>query len=328
MVRANALLQEIEQQYDSLASLSDGVQDSASFQAATDSLQRQYPDSLAFTQKAESLTKAFASRHAVINALNQAEVQLKEAISKATAALARELLSGEAQAALAFLQQVVKAGAQAFPSPSTLNVPALPTPPELQGLARARALKAAGSHLSGHQAELSKARRELDKYKGRFDKVESVKDIPKGFLKLNPLKDKPWNERVFVGTLWQFGNQKRFVVDMAPYAAWCWTDKFSTGAGLQYRLSVSVKEKPWVSGQYKVGGVFAFTDVDVYKGIFARVHYEHLTAPVPIINVAGQPEAREQAWVPGLSLGQAKGTPSTKPSWAMPWCSTTCCMHM
>ncbi len=304
LARANALLGEIEYQRDSLASLSDNVQDSASLKPALDSLQKQYSDSIALTQRSDSLEQAFTSRHAVINALNHAEIQLKEEVSKATVALARELLPGEAQTFLTSLQQAGKAGFQALPSPPTLNVPAPLAPPELQGLARARAMKAAGNHLLGHKTELNKARRELDRYKGRFDKVESVKDMPKGFLKLNPLKDKPWPERVFMGSQWQFGNQERFVVDIAPYAAWRWTDKFSSGAGVQYRLSVSLKERPWVSAQDKVGGVFAFTDVDVYKGIFARVQYEHLTAPVK--PVAGQPEAREQDWVPGLLLGAGK----------------------
>jgi hypothetical protein len=85
-----------------------------------------------------------------------------------------------------------------------------PAVKELQGLAKARAMKAAGNHLPGHEAELSKARRELDKYKGRFEKVERVKDMPKGFLRLNPLKDKPWQERVILGSQWQFGSQERF----------------------------------------------------------------------------------------------------------------------
>jgi long-subunit fatty acid transport protein len=93
---------------------------------------------------------------------------------------------------------------------------------------------------------------------------------------------------------------------VGPYVAWRFTDKISAGVGLQYRLSVSVKEAPWVSGQDKVSGLFAFTDIDVFKGIFARVHYEYLTAPVPVNATPGQAEGMEQAWVPGFSLGAGK----------------------
>ncbi|NEM97420.1 hypothetical protein [Pontibacter burrus] len=308
LVKAKALLQEIEEQRDSLQSLSGALQDSASFEAALDSLQARYEDPLLFQSKADSLTQAFSSRQATLLELSQAEEQLQAAIAKATAALARELLAGEAEAVLASLQQAGSAGAQALPTPIGLpSGGALPPgPQELQGLAKARAMKAAGNHLAGQQAELNKARRELDKYKGRFEKVESVRDMPKGFLKLNPLKGRPWQERVIVGSLWQFGSRERFVVDMAPYAAWRWTDKLSTGAGGQYRLSLSLKEKPWVSGQDKVAGVFVFTDVDVYKGLFARLHYEHLSAPVPVKTAPGLAEAQTQAWVPGLSLGAGK----------------------
>ncbi|AKD02123.1 hypothetical protein POKO110462_23035 [Pontibacter korlensis] len=153
---------------------------------------------------------------------------------------------------------------------------------------------------------LRKARADLDKYKGRFEKVESVKDMPKGFLKLNPLKGRPWQERVVVGTQWQLGKQERFTVDLGPYAAWRFTDKFSLGAGAQYRLSVSVEDKPYVTGSDKVLGYFAFTDVEVYKGFFARAHYEDLNARVPRQNSITQAEEVGQEWVKGLSVGVGK----------------------
>ncbi|HEY4650286.1 MAG TPA: hypothetical protein VIG72_02680 [Pontibacter sp.] len=305
IAKAEVLLQEVKQQRDSLASRSDALQDTASFQATLDSLQRQFTDSLVLQAKADSLQQAFTRRQGNIRELEQAENHLYKEIANATAALARELLPGEAEAALASLQQAGAAGAKALPSPPVATG-SMPAPTALQGLAKARALKAAGHHLSGHRAELNSARRELDRYKGRFEKVESVKDMPKGFLRLNPLKDKPWPERVIVGSLWQFGNQERFVVDVAPYAAWRWTDKLYSGAGVQYRLNVSLKEKPWVSGQDRVGGMFAFTDVEVFKGFFGRVHYEHLSAPVPVKATMGQAEETRQAWVPGLSLGAGK----------------------
>jgi len=310
IIKARELLQEIRQKRDSLEQLRDALQDTLTLQAALDSLQRTYTDPKALQRQSDSLLHSFASRTVLLRQLTEAEQQLQAEISKATEALARELLPKEALQALAELEKT-EAASKAFLLPKELlagqlKLEKLPAPEELQGLAKARTLKAAGDHLAGHEAELNKARRELDKYKGRFESMKSVRAQAKGFRLLNPLKGKPLPERIYMGTLWQFGNQERFLIDLGPYAAWRFTDKISTGAGLQYRLRVSVEEKPWVSGKDKVRGFFAFADVEVWKGIYGRVHYERLNAPVPTIDAAGKVEQVGQEWVPGLSVGIGK----------------------
>lgn len=178
--------------------------------------------------------------------LLEAEAQLQQQIAQAREELTRGLVPEEAQKLLQRLEDAGNAAA----SPGLSQAQALPRPEELQGIAKARALKATVDHFAGHKAELDKARAELDKYKGSFEKVESVKDMP-------------WPERVVLGTQWQLGRLERFTVGLGPYAAWRFTDRFSVGAGAQYRHSVSLKEKPWVSGADRVLGFFAFADAEV-----------------------------------------------------------------
>jgi len=309
IAEAKQLLSQVKQQQEQLRSLHAALQGSAALEKALDSLQQKYTDTQKLKQQQDSLKLAFANHQAALAKLDEAALKLQEEITRATEALARELLPKEATQALGQLKQASQLSAKSLlPDENLLSQPPreLAAPKELQDMARARAMKSAGDFFAGHEEKLNLGRQELGKYKGRFEKLESVKDLPKGFLKRNPLKGKPWPERVELGTLWQFGSQERYLIDLGPYAAWRFTDKISSGGGFQYRLSLSVKERPWVSASDRVLGYFAFTDVEVYKGIFGRLHYEHLSTPVPRPGAAGQAEGTEQEWVKGLSVGAGR----------------------
>lgn len=299
------LFSDVKGWQDSLNALAVTPVDTARLETALDSLRHRGITPKELERKSDSLAQAFTLPPQVPQELKEVEARLRDQIAEAKAELTRGLVPEEAEKVLRRLEQAGSTKSLP-PLPQTQAAQGLPTPDELGGAAKARAMKAVGDHFANHKAELDKARAGLDKYKGRFEKVESVKDMPKGFLKLNPLKGKPWPERVIMGTHWQLGKQDRFVVDLGPYTAWRFTDKLSAGGGFQYRLSASVKEKPWVSASEKVLGYFAFTDMEVYKGFFLRAHYEDLSAPVPRKNAITQAEEVRQEWVKGLSVGVGK----------------------
>lgn len=166
--------------------------------------------------------------------------------------------------------------------------------------------KAAVDHFAGKQDKLDAARAQMAKYKGRFGKVKSVKEMPKGFFKLNPLKGTPWHERVVLGSLWQFGKQEQFIIDLGPTLAWRFTDRLSAGIGYQYRLNIQTKQKPWVNTSDKVYGFQVFGDYGFKKGFFGRLIYEDLNTAVPRFNATQKVESTEQQWIKGLSVGLGK----------------------
>jgi hypothetical protein len=174
-----------------------------------------------------------------------------------------------------------------------------------KGQAEGKVYEVATDHFAGHTEELKAAQDELNKYKGRFQKVESVKEMPRNWWKLNPLKDKPWQERLHLGSLWQFGRQEQFLIDAGPTVAWRFTDKFEAGGGYQWRLSIG-KEKPWLNARDKVYGYHLFADYRFKKGFFGRVIYENLNTDVPHFNSKRELESTEQEWVKGLSVGIGK----------------------
>jgi hypothetical protein len=165
--------------------------------------------------------------------------------------------------------------------------------------------EAATDHFAGHTEELKEAQQELNKYKGRYQKVEGVKDMPKNWWKLNPLKELPWQERILFGSLWQFGKQEQFIIDAGPTLAWRFTDKLEAGGGYQWRLSID-NEKPWLNTRDKVYGYHFFADYKFKKGFFARLIFEDLNTEVPRFNSKREVESTEQEWVKGLSVGLGK----------------------
>lgn len=176
----------------------------------------------------------------------------------------------------------------------------------LQEQGKEQVYEAAIDHFAGHQQELMAAHKEMAKYKGRFEQVESVKDMPKNLFWLNPLKDKPWQERVVVGSLWQFGRQEQYLIDLGPTLAWRFSDRLSAGGGGQYRLSISKDHSPWVNSSDRVLGYFVFTDFKFKKGFFARLTFENLQTSVPRFNASRQVESTEQRWIKGFSPGIGK----------------------
>lgn len=176
----------------------------------------------------------------------------------------------------------------------------------LEEQAKDKVYEAAVDHFAGNTEALKEAQGQMAKYKVRYEEVQSVKEMPKGIFKPNPLRDKPWQERLVIGSLWQFGKQERLVVDLGPTLAWRFNDKISAGGGYQYRLSIHSKKKPWVSSADKVYGYHLFADYGIKKGFFGRLIYENLNAVVPRPNSKPLAEQTHQQWIKGVSLGLGK----------------------
>ncbi|MCC9138776.1 hypothetical protein ACFSKU_08730 [Pontibacter silvestris] len=309
VAEARQLLNQVRRQREQLRSLHAGLQDSAAFEAALDSLRQAIPNHDLLQQRMGSLSLAFSDHQAALQQLDEAERRLQQEISRATAALAQKLLPEESAKLLEQLRQAKELSAESMlPSDAFMKEfpQQLPSAEKLAETAKAKALKTAEDHLAGQQERLNQKWQELGDYQSRVKKMPRLKDAPKGILKKDTFRDKPWPGRVVLGTQWQFGKQERFTADLGPYLGWRFTENISSGAGFQYRLSVSTEEKPWVSSTDRVLGYFAFTDAEVYKGFFARLYYEHLSATYPRVNAAGQAEEADREWVKGLAVGAGK----------------------
>ncbi len=316
--KAERLLQQLRQQKDSLQSRQEAIPDSmAVLQVKLDSLQFQYPDSALLAQKSDSLLQALLKQEEVQAQLQEAESKLEQEIGQAKEQLTKQLRQEQTQEALDRLEAAGNSAggsladmqkmAQVPELPELSQLQKLPDLEELQENLKQEAGKVATDYLTTQQERLSQEVPDLEGYKSRVEKLGSVKDLPRGALKVQPMGDKPWQERVVLGTLWQLGKQEVYFLDLGPNLAWRFTERLSVGAGFQYRLSLDVQRKPWSVGTHdRVLGYFAFSDFEVKQGFFGRLHYEDLSSPVPRTDATTQAETIGQEWVKGLSVGVGK----------------------
>lgn len=303
---AGELLREMIAWQDSLLAIDYALQDTSRLHASLDSLRQLGQEGEVFARRVDSLSQAIAGQPLLPEELKEVRVRLENQLQQGKEALAVQLMPEELEKALRQLEEAGRKSAAArLPQPpATGQLPA--SQDELKAKAGQAALKAAGEPFTESFDKLGQAKADFDKYKGRASKVESMKDMPKGILGPNPLKGKHWTERLVVGSLWQAGKQERFFLDLGPTLAWRFSERLSAGAGGQYRLHLSVKEKPFVGGAEQVGGYSLFSDFQIKNGFFARLQYEGLSAPVAQTDPLTQELTIEREWVPGLSAGLGK----------------------
>ncbi len=166
--------------------------------------------------------------------------------------------------------------------------------------------KKAIDHFAGKQEALEKARGNLNKYKGRFDEVKSVMELPKNPLKRHPLMGVEWYKRIQPGLQWQLGKGDAFRIDIGPRLSYLVTDKLEIGAAAQARATIGKAVPSWASLNYdRVWGYNLFGSYEIRKGFYGQISYERLNTQV--ILLAGQQErSAERLWVEGLRVGAGK----------------------
>lgn len=292
-------------------------QDSLALQMAFDSLKiKGYSVSQA-AQKADSLKEIFSARQQQSMGSRKTIAKKTNAtLSQVQKALPNGKLPSEATMIINQVPDMVFNTPPPVPGintnqsglPNTPSFPShpLPTPTNLPNKVNGQITEGAKDFFADHQKELNEARRKLARYNGREEKINDLKELQGKYLFLNPLTDKPWQERIIVGTLWQFSNQKQYNIDLGPNIAWRITDLFSIGGGFQYRLSASTKHSPWINSTDKVYGYYSFFDGKIKKGFFGRLQFEDLNSKVPRPDPANNMESNSQQWIKGLSVGFGK----------------------
>lgn len=164
--------------------------------------------------------------------------------------------------------------------------------------------KAAVDHFAGQKDKLNAARSKLNKYKGRYQEVKSIKELPKNPLKRNPLKGKPWPERWVIGSIWQFHKQDQFKIDLGPSLAYRLSDKVEIGAAYQWRLTVDKEAPLFLSTQDWLSGYSLFADYKIKKGFFIRGTAARLSLLPPMEPT--REEGQSKAWVNSYKLGAGK----------------------
>jgi hypothetical protein len=149
---------------------------------------------------------------------------------------------------------------------------------------------------------LKAAMEKIAKYKQKYSSVSSLKDLPK--RPPNPMKGKPFIERLVPGLAFQYQVKNYYLIDVHPYAGYKLSGRFTAGLGWNQRFAYNKKTHEWNS-RSRIFGPRAFVDFKLGKGFIAHLETEMMNTFVPATFVGGTDQGQRE-WVWGMMTGIKK----------------------
>jgi hypothetical protein len=169
-------------------------------------------------------------------------------------------------------------------------------------LVKEQVMNAAQDHFAGKQEVLQQAMDKMSKLKSKYSEVKSMAELPKKLP--NPLKGKPFIERLVPGVTFQILTTNYFLLDVNALALYRITPRLSAGTGWNQRLpfdDLTIKQ------QGRIYGPRAVIEFKWTKGINFRFLPEIMNTTIPTALAQKQgidPAYRE--WVPSAFVGIKK----------------------
>ena len=154
------------------------------------------------------------------------------------------------------------------------------------------AKKEAVNHFAGKGAVLQQAMDKMSKYKEKYESVESIKDLPKRAP--NPMKQKPFIERLVPAITLQFQNFQYFMLDVNASAGYRFTQRITAGLGWNQRWAYSTSGNEF-HPEARIYGVRSFGEYEFKKGFGVRADIECMNAMV--LQGAPPNEVSHREWV-------------------------------
>lgn len=163
-------------------------------------------------------------------------------------------------------------------------------------------VKKAMDHFAGKQQQLKGAMEKISKYKQRYSSISSIKDLPK--RPPNPMKGKPFIERLVPGLYFQYQQKTYYLLDANPYLGYKISGRFIAGAGWNHRLAYDHKYERW-NQRSRIFGPRAYIDFKLGKGFIAHLEGESMNSFV-LSTLHGSQDAGEREWVWSFMTGLKK----------------------
>ena len=164
------------------------------------------------------------------------------------------------------------------------------------------AKKAAVDHFAGNQEQLKAAMEKLSKYKQKYSSVPSIKDVPK--RPPNPMKGKPFIERLVPGLYFQYQQKNFYLVDTNPYVGYKLSGRLTAGLGWNHRLAYEQDNRTF-NERSSIYGPRAYVDFKLGKGFIAHLEGESMNSFVPS-TLRGNPDTGQREWVWSFMTGLKK----------------------
>lgn len=164
------------------------------------------------------------------------------------------------------------------------------------------AKEAAVDHFAGKQEQLKAAMEKIAKYKQKYSSVSSIKDLPK--RPPNPMKDKPFVERLVPGVYLQYQQKNYYLIDVNPYVGYKLTGRFMTGLGWNHRYAYDKRQHSW-NQRSRIFGPRGYVDFKLGKGFIAHLEGEVMNTFIPS-TLFGNPDTGHREWVKSVMVGMKK----------------------
>ncbi len=153
-------------------------------------------------------------------------------------------------------------------------------------------LSPAKDHFAGKEQVLTNAMEELTKLKKKYDQVTSLTDLKK--RPPNPMKGKPFIERIVPGVALQIQKSSTFLVDFNPYLTWLFSRHISAGAGWNDRLAFAKWNQ--LSPTDRIYGPRVFGTYNFKKGFSAKAEIEKMNTLIPQSTLSTDAGTRQWVW--------------------------------
>lgn len=164
------------------------------------------------------------------------------------------------------------------------------------------AKEAAVDHFAGKQEQLKAAMEKIAKYKQKYSSISSIKDLPK--RPPNPMKDKPFVERLVPGVYLQYQQKNYYLIDVNPYVGYKLTGRFITGLGWNHRYAYDKRQHGW-NQRSRIFGPRGYVDFKLGKGFIAHLEGEVMNTFIPS-TLFGNPDTGHREWVKSMMMGMKK----------------------
>lgn len=158
----------------------------------------------------------------------------------------------------------------------------------------------ATDHFKGKESVLKEAMGNMSKLKSKYSEVASMADLPK--RRPNPLKGKPFIERLVPALTLQFISDRNLLMDMNPSIGYRIYPKWKAGLGYTERI-IFDGWKPTITE--RVYGIRTYNEVSLPKGFQVRGDIELLNAKIPPL-LLGQLDAGQRDWEWNIIVGLKK----------------------
>ncbi len=153
-------------------------------------------------------------------------------------------------------------------------------------------------HFAGKGDALKGAMEKVAKYKEKYSSVSSLEDLKK--RPRNPLKEKPFIERIVPGVSFQYQRRDDYLLDSYIYTGYKHTPRLVSGLGWNQRVARDQRNAYW-NQRAAIFGPRAYAEYRVYRGFIAHAEGEVMNTFVPYSLTAAKEGSRQ--WVWGMMMG-------------------------